>query len=266
MKVSSGQDFAPRGSVLAMTGSGPNLTLEERVKRTLIPPRMELKRIVAREKRKGEPGLRLLPFLVDPARAAIDIGANRGIWADEMSRLTSTVLAYEPNPKLYAFLERAAAPGVQCRQVALSDAAGEAELLIPGENGRYSNQGASLNPDKVGDAPHMRVTVEAARLDDLDPPATGFLKIDVEGHERAVLDGAKGLITRDRPIMIIEIEERHTGRDLNEELDYVEALGYRTLALADGKLMARAHLDIDRDHRGKIGQPGYANNFVFFPE
>ncbi len=249
-----------------MTESGPNLTLEERVKRTLIPPRLELKRIVARELKKGEPGLKLLPFLVDPARAAMDIGANRGIWADEMSRLTETVLAFEPNPKLYAFLERAAAPSVQCRQMALSNEAGMAELLIPGEKGRYSNQGASLNPDKVGDAPHMRVTVETAALDDLDPPPTGFLKIDVEGHERAVIDGARGLITRDRPVMIIEIEERHTGRDLNEELDYVEALGYRTLALADGKLVARAYLDIDRDHRGKVGKPGYANNFVFFPE
>jgi hypothetical protein len=62
-------------------------------------------------KRKGEPGLRLLPFLVDPDRLAMDIGANRGIWADEMARLTEAVWAFEPNPKLYAFLERAAAAG-----------------------------------------------------------------------------------------------------------------------------------------------------------
>jgi 2-polyprenyl-3-methyl-5-hydroxy-6-metoxy-1,4-benzoquinol methylase len=107
-----------------MTETGPALTLEERVKRTFVPPRLELKRIVAREKRKGEPGLRLLPFLVDPDRLAMDIGANRGIWADEMARLTEAVWAFEPNPKLYAFLERAAAPAVTCRQIALSYTAG----------------------------------------------------------------------------------------------------------------------------------------------
>ncbi len=245
---------------------GPTLTLEERLKRSLVPPRMELRRIVAREKRKGEPGLKLLPFLVDPHRAAIDIGANRGIWADEMSRLTETVWAFEPNPKLFAFLNKAAADTVRCDAIALSDSDGEAELLIPGEKGRYSNQGASLNPDKVGDRPHMRVTVRTAPLDSLDPPSTGFLKIDVEGHERAVLEGARGLIARDKPAMIIEIEERHTGRDLDEELDFVETFGYRTLAISDGRLISRARLDVDRDHRGKAGKPGYANNFVFLPE
>lgn len=248
------------------TPAGPALTFEERLKRTLVPPRLELKRIVAREKRKGEAGLKLLPFLVDPERAAFDIGANRGIWADEMARLTETVWAFEPNPKLFAFLEKAAADTVRCQALALSDSAGEAELLIPGEKGRYSNQGASLNPDKVGDAPHMRVTVKTAALDSLDPPPAGFLKIDVEGHERAVLEGARGLIARDRPAMIIEIEERHTRRDLNEELDFVEALGYRTMAISNGRLIARTMLDIDRDHRGKAGRPGYANNFVFLPE
>lgn len=248
-----------------MTQAAPPLTLEERLKRALVPPRAELKRIVAREKRRGEAGLRLLPFLLDPERAALDIGANRGIWAHEMAQACELVWAFEPNPKLYAFLERAADPVVTCKAIALSDEDGEAELLIPGEHGRYSNQGASLNPDKVGDRAHMTVRVETARLDTLNPPPTGLMKIDVEGHERAVLDGALGLIERDKPTLIIEIEERHTGRDLDGELDFVESLGYRTLALRDGRLIGRAALDIDRDHRARAGKPGYVNNFVFLP-
>lgn len=243
----------------------PPATLEERIKRALVPARLELKRIVARERRKGEPGLKLLPLLIDPARAALDIGANRGIWAHEMGRLTSAVLAFEPNPKLFAVLTRAARKPVLCRAEALSDADGEAELLIPGADGRYSNQGASLNPDKVGKTAHMRVSVRTATLDGLDPPPVGFMKIDVEGHERAVLDGARGVIARDRPAMIIEMEERHTGRDINDELDFVEGLGYRTLALASGRLVDRARFDPDRDHRALAGKPGYANNFVFLP-
>ena len=245
--------------------AGPTLTLEERLKRTLVPARLELKRIVARELRKGEPGLRLLPFLVDPARAALDIGANRGIWAHQMALHTRAVLAFEPNPKLFAFLARAARKPVLCRREALSDSDGQAELLIPGENGRFSNQGASLNPDKVGQAAHMTVKVTTATLDRLDPPPTGFMKIDVEGHERAVLVGARGVIARDKPAMIIEIEERHTGRDLNEELDFVEGLGYRTLVITADRLINRSRFDVERDHRGKAGKPGYANNFLFLP-
>ncbi len=248
--------------VVDKAGARPS-SLEERVKRALVPPRLELKRIVAREKRRGEAGLRLLPFLLDPARAAMDIGANRGIWAHEMARVCQTVWAFEPNPKLYAVLAGAAARTVTCRAEALSDESGEAELLVPGEAGRYSSQGAGPNPAKVGNSTHIRVSVTTARLDDLDPPPSGFLKIDVEGHERAVLEGARGLITRDKPAMIVEIEERHTGRDLDGELDFVESLGYRTLALKDGRLIDRGRLDVDRDHRALAGKPGYVNNFVF---
>lgn len=243
----------------------PPSTLEERIKRALVPARLELKRIVRRELSKGEPGLKLVPVLVDPNRAALDIGANRGIWAHEMARFTKAVLAFEPNPKLFAILQKAARKPVLCRPEALSDSEGEAELLIPGRDGRFSNQGASLNPDKISGAEHIRVTVRTARLDDLDPPPVGFMKIDVEGHERAVLEGARGVIARDKPAMIIELEERHTGRDIHDELDHVESFGYRTLALVRGQLIDRSRFDADRDHRALAGKPGYGNNFVFLP-
>ncbi len=243
----------------------PPSTLEEQIKRALIPARLELQRIVRRELKKGEPGLKLVPLLVDPGRAALDIGANRGIWAHEMARFAKAVLAFEPNPKLFAVLQKAARKPVLCRPEALSDSEGEAELLIPGSEGRFSNQGASLNPAKVGDAAHMRVTVRTARLDDLDPPPVGFMKIDVEGHERAVLEGARGVIARDKPAMIIELEERHTGRDINDELDHVESFGYRTLVLVRGQMIDRSRFDPDRDHRALAGKPGYGNNFVFLP-
>lgn len=243
----------------------PPSTLEERIKRTLIPPQMELARITKRELKKGEPELKLLPFLIDRNRAAMDIGANRGIWAGQMAQYCLTVWAFEPNPKLYAFMEKAVPSSVHTQQIALSNNSGQAELLIPGEGDRYSNQGASLSQTKVGDRPHMKVSVEMASLDSLDPPPTGFLKIDVEGHERAVVEGAKGLIERDRPVMIIEIEERHTGRNISEELDWIERMGYRTLILKDHRLQSRHAFDPENDHRARAGQSGYVNNFILLP-
>lgn len=244
----------------------PPATLEERLKRAFVPPRLELARITRRELRKGEPELRLLPCLIDRTRAAMDIGANRGIWAGLMARHCKTVWAFEPNPKLFEVLKQAAPDNVECRQIALSDSEGEAVLMVPGEAGRYSNQGASLSTEKIGGRPHMKVGVRAAQLDALDPPPAGFLKIDVEGHERAVLEGARGLISRDRPVMIIEMEERHTGREISGELDFVESLGYRTLVLKGGQLSARTRFDPQGDHRDRAGKPGYINNFIFLPE
>jgi FkbM family methyltransferase len=37
----------------------------------------------------------------------------------------------------------------------------------------------------------------------------GFIKIDVEGHELAVINGATTLLTTQRPLLLIEIEARH---------------------------------------------------------
>lgn len=246
--------------------AAPPSTFEEKLKRALIPPRLELARITRRELRKGEPELRLLPFLLDRARAAMDIGANRGIWAGLMAQHCKTVWAFEPNPKLFPILAAAAPSNVRCRAEALSDHDGTADLLVPGQGRNFSNQGASLSRTKVGDQPHMSVPVQMARLDALDPPPTGFLKIDVEGHERAVLEGARGLIARDRPTLIVEMEERHTGRPIGEELDFVEGLGYRTLVLKHGRLAGRHAFDAESDHRAKAGKPGYLNNFIFLPE
>lgn len=247
------------------TQGRPPSTLEERIKRALVPPRLELARITRRELKRGEPELRLLPHLLDPRRAAMDIGANRGIWAHLMARHCETVWAFEPNPKLFSLLERAADAKTACKAIALSDAEGQATLMVPGEAGRFSNQGASLNPARIGTRAHMSVTVRAAPLDSLDPPPTGFMKIDVEGHERAVVEGAKGLIERDRPVMVIEIEERHTGRDISDELDFVESLGYRTLVLKNGQLSTRGRFDPQADHRERAGKTGYINNFIFLP-
>lgn len=159
----------------------PPSTVEERLKRALIPPRWDLARITWRELRRGEPELKLLPFLLDRSRAAMDIGSNRGIWARQMARYCRTVWAFEPNPKLFPVLKAGLGSTITCRAEALSDRNGETELLVPGKGNRVSNQTASLNAYRNGGLSHIRVPVPMARLDALAPSPTGFLKIDVEG-------------------------------------------------------------------------------------
>ncbi|GJL98098.1 MAG: hypothetical protein DHS20C06_19150 [Hyphobacterium sp.] len=243
----------------------PPSTWMDSLKRTLVPAQWTLARITARELRSGEPELRLVPQLVDPKRAAFDIGANRGIWANVMARYCETVWAFEPNPKMFDLLSRGSRSYVLCRTEALSDADGEIEFLIPGKGQHFSSQGGSLSPVKIGDRPHMRVPVERARLDDLNPPAVGFMKIDVEGHEAAVLEGARQTIARDKPVMIIEIEERHTGQRIENALDHVESFGYRAMILKNGQLVGRSEFDPQSNHRDAVGSSAYINNFVFLP-
>jgi FkbM family methyltransferase len=228
-----------------------------------VPARLELARVARRELRRGEPEVRLLPYLVDPTRAAIDAGANRGVWSYLLSPLATKVFAFEPNPKLFAVLRAGARANVECLAFGLSDQDGGGRLLIPGAGARFSNQGATLNPAKVEGVEHAALTVETRRLDGLDLPAIGFMKIDVEGHEMAVLRGARALIARDRPRLVIEMEERHTRHPLADALGEVASLGYRMLYLGADGLTDGVRFTPASPPAGPRGAP--VNNFIFLP-
>lgn len=231
----------------------------------MFSPRQELKRIVARELRRGEPELRLLPELVDPTRAAIDVGANRGVWTHQLAALCPQVYAFEPNPKMFAILDAARPANAEARRIALSDRAGLASLKVPRSARGYSNQHASLEDNWSEGREFGVVEVPTARLDDLDLPPCGFIKIDVEGHEAAVVAGALELIARDRPTLLIELEERHIGRPIEQSIAAVVELGYEAFVYKDGAIRGLEAFDADADHRAAVETPAYIFNFIFKP-
>lgn len=243
----------------------PPSTFREKVKRALFSPRQELRRVVARELRRGEPELRLLPELVDPTRAAVDVGANRGVWTHQLAGLCPRVYAFEPNPKMFAILEAARPANVEVRPIALSDRTGVAHLNVPWSKRGYSNQHASLEMNWSIDRKFGVVEIATARLDDLDLPPCGFIKIDVEGHEAAVVAGAADLIARDRPTLLIELEERHSDRSIEEAIAAVVGLGYDAFVYKDGALRGLEAFDADADHRAAVETPAYIFNFIFRP-
>ena len=66
------------------------------------------------------------------------------------------------------------------------------------------------------------------RLDGLDLPAPDLIKLDVEGHEAAVLSGAFRLLTRHRPLIVFE--SWYNAANLEAMLDplrFLNALEYR---------------------------------------
>jgi hypothetical protein len=54
----------------------------------------------------------------------------------------------------------------------------------------------------------------------------GFIKIDVEGHELAVINGAATFLTTHRPLLLIEIEARHHQFPIETIFHRLETLGY----------------------------------------
>lgn len=247
-----------------MTWSPP-LTLEERIKNILIPPKIYIRHKVFKELKKGEKELHILPFLVNPDKISIDVGANKGVWSHVLSEISSTVYAFEPNPKLYRVLQKCMNNKVIAKNVALSNTSGYAELRIPKNKKGYSNQGSSLSEIKVSKN-YKSIDVEIDTLDNFNIDRVGFIKIDVEGHELAVLEGAKKTIQKNMPIMIIEIEEKHTKKPIETLIEQVQSYGYDCFALKNGILTNFSNLDIEKHHRQHSVKKDYIFNFIFIPK
>ncbi len=243
----------------------PRFTWEERFKYGLVPARLYLWRLLRKHWRKGEPELRLLPEIVPKGRTAIDVGANKGVYTHYLSRLVPHVHAFEPNPKMHALLTRTLPTNATAYTCALSDRNGAtAELIVPIYGGVFSNVGASLNPRMKG-RQHGSVTVETRTLDSFNFTNVGFLKIDVEGFEKAVLRGATALIARERPVILVEMEEGHTGEPIEASHAFMTQFDMEGFFVRAGKLLPLSAFDAERDHRQKVRQPGYVNNFIFKP-
>lgn len=138
----------------------------------------------------------------------IDVGANIGVfslWAASRIGPHGRLVAVEPHPLSYRHLERnlaAFAPAALALQTACGASTGELDLhFVPG---RLSVSSFEPRPDRVG---HVRVPVR--RLDEIADQAgvdrIDLLKIDVEGAEQLVLEGAGEMLSRVARL-VIEIE------------------------------------------------------------
>lgn len=204
-----------------------------------------------------------------PGGLAVDVGANKGVYLYKMSKHFATVHAYEPQPSLSAFLKRAAPRNVTVHAAAVSDRPGVVRLGIP--------LAANLNELATVDHPEalpggMRlVDVPSIRLDDEGLPRLDFLKIDVEGHELAALNGARGVIGKYRPVVLIEAEERHHAGAVGEVAAFFAGLGYVGYVSDAAELRPIESFDAARDQDVSVlsaagaRQGRYLNNFVFLP-
>lgn len=227
--------------------------------------------------KRGEPELWLIRHLVEPGTTALDVGASIGIYSAEMARHAGKVLAFEANPEIAAFTRSVAARNIEVINVALSSRAGRASLKIPlNPKGRTIDELATIDPgNPMHSGESGSVDVDMKRLDDFNIVNCGFIKIDVEGHEEAVLDGASALIAQQRPVLMIELDETLNSGALERVTARYAAQSYRGLFLTHGRLRPVAEFDAARNqdsallkfsrHRLPRGAE-YINNFIFVPE
>lgn len=243
----------------------PPLSFEEKLKAHIVPPGLFIRYLFRREQVKGEREIDFVRFLASKDRVSIDASANKGVYSYALLPHSAAVHAFEPNPKLCGMLRSwAEERGVAVHQKAVSAENGTTTLFVPRFDGGYSNQGASLR-ETPGARQHGHVEVETLRLDDAGIDNVGFIKIDVEGCELEVLKGARGILERDRPNLLVEIEEVHHDRRLPEMIAEVCGYGYDCFALVRGTLTPFAQIDLARHHVRGAPKGDYVFNFIFLP-
>ena len=172
-----------------------------------------------------EPELTLLPALCRKDAVALDIGANEGFFSHHLLPLAKNVIAFEPLPQMLARLRQNYADRMEIHGVIISDREGQGELKYPA--GGYMSATVAESNFAALETGRVIETVAAPMrtLDSFQLTNVGFAKIDVEGHEEAVLHGALETLKREQPNLMIEVEERHAPGSLGRVSDYLGAIG-----------------------------------------
>lgn len=242
-----------------------------------VPARLMVP-LIARQYRYFEPELGRLNEFVPEGRGAVDVGVWWGPWSWWLARQVPRVDSFEPNPDFIARLASVMPTNVTIHPVALSNITGRSSLWVP-PGGAISGGGASLEPQSRVGADWSQPPVATSRLDDFELGDVGFVKIDVEGHELAVLQGAVDLLKTQRPTLLIEIEQ-HADRQgsLDEVLEFLGDFSYRGEFLQKGRWRPIGDLDRQRTRQmaDRVASHGYVvnqllyirsyvHNFVFKP-
>jgi FkbM family methyltransferase len=234
-------------------------------------PEALLTRLISLAYWRVEPEIRRLDEICGRGGTMVDIGGWYGPWSRRLARRASRVVVFEPS-SLHEVLSRTLPPATSVIAAGASDAHREAELWLPSPNGA-SRGISSLQRRDIHSA---SITVPLVTVDSLDLHEVTFMKIDVEGHELPALHGAEQTIRRDRPRLLIEIEERL--RPVESVTGLLESWGYhgwvlsgrRWVPVGDFPLAARQARTAGTASRGLLGRavwpfPRYVNLVLFLP-
>ena len=203
-----GDDAAiPEEAEILPTGEGARLVLPR--SRELITPC-----VLYEQGDWFEDEIRFVRRAVEPGATALDIGANYGVYTLALGRAVGPggqVLAFEPAPstaRLLAASARASELGnVRVIEAAVSSHDGEATF--------YASRHAELSSlHEAAGAWETKQTVSLVALDGMRAAWSGrrvsFVKLDAEGEEAAILEGARATLAEHAPLVMYELKHGAT--------------------------------------------------------
>lgn len=207
--------------------------------------------------------------LLKPGDTALDIGANIGAHTMHLARCvspTGKVIAFEPTAYAYNKLRQNIALNpmlaglIQAEQIMLDNSDGTQMKPQLYSSWQIHDMAASNHPKHGG----RLMDTTGAHNQTLDSYIAGhkigtvsLIKMDVDGHECQVLHGARELLQRDKPVLLMELMPyglEEVGASLDELLELLSAHGYSLYNL-DGKTA----LPADNSIRHRIPRAGGIN-------
>jgi FkbM family methyltransferase len=181
------------------------------------------------------------------------VGANVGVHTVRLARLAGQdgeVIAIEPDPGVFARttrnVELNGLSNVRLLNAAASDTAGQMNLYRPANADTNRARASLLNHGYLtGDA----ITVPVLTVDDVcGDDRVALIKIDVEGHEDAVVRGAAKVIDRDAPAVVFEYAADLIGGAAATPFEYLAERGYALFAIEAARhpVTGRVRLALDR--------------------
>lgn len=202
-----------------------------------------------------------------------DIGANKGSFIYWLSWWVhdGRVIAFEPQPELARYLMHI------CRLIGLTNVTVEAKAAFS----HSGNQDLFLPLGHQPGASLMRAEMEAESFTTLSVPVVALdhyfsddekitlLKLDVEGAELGVLQGAERILRRQAPLLIFECENRHLAPgSVKDVFSYLIGLGYEGNFVCRNRLLPISQFDAAvhqrQDSKWFWKSKDYSNNFIFW--
>ena len=221
-----------------------------------------------------EPELTLLKHFINHGDCCLDVGANIGHYTFMFEKLAGSenVYAFEPILNNYIHLN-GLFKNCHIHQIALSDENKMKKFKIPIINDIVFDTRGKLDIDIVESNENgfrtfdvkcetMDSFVKNKKLNKVD-----FIKIDVEGHELKVLEGAIKTLKQFKPSMMIEIEQRHHKINIDYIFNFITSFGYKISFYNLEKLRFEqlSNFDIEKHQSFKnIKTSKYVNNFFCF--
>jgi FkbM family methyltransferase len=178
--------------------------------------------------------VRLIRKILRPGMTCIDAGAQTGFYTCLMASVVGEagmVHAFEPMPASYELLvknvqENRFEARVRTYRLACSNAATEIEA---------SQVGAMYVAGAVPGCPP--VSMRSIRVDEIVQEPVGLIKIDVEGHEPAAIEGMRDLIRRSHPVIVSECNEywlkNCSGTSSGAYVGLLNSFGYHVFDIND---------------------------------